>query len=364
MAVRVSARDDRIEEARATAAAIGLRHVLPYQSPGFTRRRSGGGFTYVDDRGRRIGDRAAVERARHLAIPPAWVEVWICRDARGHIQAAGRDARRRLQYIYHPRWREVRSAQKYGRLASFTRALPGLRRRVARDLRCPCLCRETVAASVVALIESGHLRVGNDVYARENGSYGATTLECRHLRLHGAHIELKYRGKSGIPRHIEIEHPSLAAVVRRLRALPGRRLFQYRDDGGLHPVSANDVNAYLHETIGAAYSAKDFRTWAASLWCALVLGREAPPDGVTARKKAVRAAICEVADRLGHTPTICRTSYIHPGVLAAYDDGRLHRRLPQRLCRTTRGIATLRAAERHVLALLASDGRAGARTGG
>lgn len=342
------------EEHRAAAIAVGLHHVVPYESAGFTRRRAGRGVRFVDGRGRAIRSASTIARARALVIPPAWTEVWISADARGHVQAVGRDARGRLQYVYHPRWSEARSAAKYGRLAKFTRRLPQLRRRLGRDLRCKCLCRETAIASVVALIESGHLRVGNEAYRRENGSYGATTLEVRHLRLHGAHIDLSYRGKSGIRRRVHLEDAALAAVMRRERALPGRRLFQYRDDHGLHHVTSSDVNQYVREVIGREASAKDFRTWAASMRCALVLGREPPVDGITARRRHVRTAIAEVADALGHTPTVCRTSYIHPGLIAAYHDGRLFKRLPARLRRTpSAGVADLRAAERHVLALLA-----------
>lgn len=336
----------------ATAADCGLRYVRPYDDGGFTRKRAGKGFTYTDARGRRC-DARTVARIRSLAIPPAWQGVWIARDPRAHIQATGRDARNRRQYIYHPRWSEARAAAKYGRLASFCRALPALRRRIAHDLACNCLCRETVAATVIALIESGHLRVGNDAYARANGSYGATTLEGRHLHLHGDHIELAYRGKSGIKRRIEVRDPKLARLVRKVRTLPGRRLFQYRDGDAVHPISSNDVNRYLRDVVGAHHSAKDFRTWAATLRCALVLGREPPPTSKTAGQRTIRRAIAEVADHLGHTPTVCRASYVHPRILDAFRDGRLQRALPARLLRRTADVTALRLAEPKIVPLLA-----------
>lgn len=341
------------DDGPATARAIGLRYVRPYDDPGFTRAKHGRGFRYLDRRGRALRDAATLDRVRALVIPPAWTRVWIARDPRAHIQATGVDAKARRQYVYHPHWRTARDDAKYGRLAAFCRELPGLRRRVARDLACDCLCRESVAATVIALIESGHLRVGNDVYARTNRSYGATTLECRHLRLHGDRIELSYVGKSGVAHRVAIEDAGIARVVRKCRALPGRRLFQYRDRSGAHAISSSDVNGYLRGSVGAAYSAKDFRTWAATLWCALLLGHEDPPTGVTAARRAVRTAIREVADRLGHTPAVCRSSYVHPGVLAGFADGRLQAALPASLrTRAVRGVRDLRAAERHLIPLL------------
>ncbi len=268
-------------------------------------------------------DRDAIARFRALAIPPAWTQVWICADPDGHVQAIGRDAKGRLQYRYHPAWRAARDRDKYGRLIGFCRALPALRRRVTHDLAQPGVTLDTATAAVIALIERGYLRVGNDEYARLNHSYGATTLELRHLRLHGDHVELRYRGKSGIDRHVSIRDGTLAEVLRRLRALPGARLFQHERDGKIRAVTASDVNRYVHATMGEDFSAKDFRTWAATTSAALRLAACPRPDTERACAQAIRSVIAEVAERLGHTPTVCRTSYIHPAVPAAFRAGTL-----------------------------------------
>lgn len=350
---------DELARNRAAAHDAGLRHVTPYEDPGFTRRRAGKGFVYRDGE-RRVTRAETLARIRRLAIPPAWTAVWIARDPIGHIQAAGRDARGRLQYRYHDQWRVARDAEKYGRLADFCRALPRLRRRVARDLQCPCLCREAVCATVVALLERGHLRIGNDEYARHNGTYGATTLEVRHLKLRGSHIGLVYKGKSGIVRHIDLDDPELARVLRRVKDLPGRRLLQYVDDGRPRPVSSNEVNAYLRAATGDDFSAKDFRTWAATVWTALALAAIDPPGGERASKRAVAGVIKEVAARLGHTPTVCRKSYVHPRVVDGFALGELRAAFPARLrARAGRAdLATLRAAERCVVAILTARPRA------
>jgi DNA topoisomerase I len=306
----------------------GLHQVTPYEDPGLTRRQAG------------------AKRVRALAVPPAWRDVWISRDPLGHIQAVGRDARGRLQYRYHERWRTARDGAKYDRLCDFCRALPALRRRVARDLRCHCVCRESVAATVVALLERGYLRVGNDEYLRQNGSYGATTLEDRHVTVKSGAIDLSYRGKGGLRRRIHVEDPAIARAVRRARAMPGPRLFQYQDGDRRRALTSKDVNQYLRETIGEQFSAKDFRTWAATAWCALLLAAEEPPASPTAAKRTIAAAIREVAERLGHTPAVCRGSYIHPLVIEAFTAGELRRvKTPGR---------DQRAAERCLLALLSS----------
>jgi DNA topoisomerase-1 len=328
----------------------------PGNAPGFTRRRAGKGFSYRAPDGRAVRDRATIARFRALAIPPAWTDVWICADPDGHVQATGRDARGRLQYRYHPTWRARRDRAKYDKLVELCRALPALRRRVARDLSRDGVELDTVAAAVVALIERGYLRIGNVEYARDNGSYGATTLENRHLRLHGDLLELRYRGKSGVERHIVIDDGTLADVLRRVRKLPGTRLFQYERDGRVRAITSADVNRYLRAVIGEQFSAKDFRTWAATISCALRLAVCETPASDAASKRAIKAVIGEVAEQLGHTPAVCRASYLHPKVLGAFRDGTLVSYFPG-AARTLRAFdaGVGRAAAEHALIALLVD---------
>ena len=326
-------------------ALAGLKYVQPGSSPAWTRRRAGRGFVYEDERGRRITRANALERVRKLAIPPAWKDVWICPDPLGHVQATGRDARGRLQYRYHARWSEQRGAQKFAQLRRFCRALPRLRRCVGQDLGCRCLCRETVVAAVVSLIEKGHLRVGNDEYTRQNGSHGVTTLERRHVQLRGARIELRYRGKSGVDRHILVEDARVARVVRHCLALPGRRVFKYLDDRGhARRVTSVDVNEYIRRRGGEPITAKYFRTWAASLACLARLAAEEPPQSMTAGKRVVREVVKDVAQHLGHTPAVCRASYVHPRVIERFLAGEL----------TDRAARTPRGAEKAFVELIAA----------
>ncbi len=300
-----------------------LRYVSLGAEPGWTRRRVGRGFAYYTVRGHRIVDPARLERIRRLAVPPAWRDVWICADSLGHVQATGRDARGRLQYRYHLRWSEARGAQKFAELGEFCRVLPALRRRVTRDLRGEGLSKPGVLATIVALIEKGHLRVGNDEYTRQNGSHGVTTLERRHVHVEGEHIELHYRGKSGVTRHITVDDARLARMLRRCLALPGRRLFRYIDgDGRARRVTSHDVNDYLRDA-GSSVTAKYFRTWAASLCCLARLAGHEPPASATAGKRAVAQVVREVAQRLGHTPAVCRASYVHPTVIESFHKGEL-----------------------------------------
>jgi DNA topoisomerase-1 len=289
-----------------------------------------------------VRDADTLARIAGLVVPPAWTDVWICADPNGHIQATGRDARGRLQYRYHELWSRERGAKKFAELRRFARALPRLRRSVAQDLCCDCLCRETVVAAVVALIEKGHLRVGNDEYTRQNGSHGVTTLERRHVHLSGEHIELHYRGKSGVERHIEIGDATVARVLRRCLELPGRRLFKYKDGTRVRRVTSADVNAYIRERGGEPITAKYFRTWAASLKCLVRLAATPAPASMTAGKRAVTAVVKEVALELGHTPTVCRQSYVHPRVIERFMAGELGRQ----------GVRSAKAAEKAFVALL------------
>ncbi|HEX2685096.1 MAG TPA: hypothetical protein VHN14_00685 [Kofleriaceae bacterium] len=338
----------------AAAAAVALRHSGD-DEPGITRIKRGKHFLYRRANGVIVRDPATLSRIRALAIPPAWTDVWIAADARGHIQATGRDARGRKQYRYHARWREVRDAAKYHRLVAFCAALPELRARIERDLASASLCKTKVVAAVVALMERAQLRVGNEEYARHNGSYGATTLRDRHARIHGDTLELAYRGKGGIGRRVRITDRRLARVVRRCRELPGQRLFQYVEGDAVHPITSTDVNDYLRDATGGPFSAKDYRTWAATLGAAWLLCAEERPATQRACKRCVARVIEAVARQLGHTAAVCRASYIHPQVIddfTANKLGELARQLARRAGKRSPGapsaaisLETLRAIE-------------------
>jgi DNA topoisomerase-1 len=305
-----------------SASKVGLRYVSD-KSPGITRRRQGRGFVYFDAAGRRVRAPQELTRIADIVIPPAWSEVWICPHASGHLQAVGRDARRRKQYRYHPRWNAVRDATKYDRLAAFAAALPKIRRRVRRDLRRRGMPREKVLATVVELLERTRIRIGNSEYARDNGSYGLTTLLGRHVRVSATRLRFRFRGKSGKLREVEISDPRLARIVRRCQEIPGQELFQYLDETGkVCSVGSEDVNAYLREISGADFTAKDFRTWAGSvLTTAALQGLASPRTTSEARKNAARA-ISDVAEQLGNTSAVCRRSYVHPRVLESYLENR------------------------------------------
>ena len=292
--------------------------------PGYTRRRCGRGFSYRDTRGLTIRDRATVDRIRSLAIPPAWSDVWIAPDPRGHLQATGRDARGRKQYRYHPAYRDRRERAKFDRLPEFLGSLPRIRAAVDADLARPGLPREKVLALVVRLLELTLIRVGNDEYARLNRSFGLTTLRSRHARVDGGQVRFVFKGKSGRRHDVTLRDRRLAAVVRRCRDLPGQELFQYVEpDGTRGVVRSEDVNAYLREAAGADVTAKDFRTWAGTSIAFEAL-RDAPPaEGEAAARRAIAEAVDEAAARLGNTRAVAQRSYVHPAVIDAFREGRL-----------------------------------------
>ncbi|MFN3522680.1 MAG: DNA topoisomerase IB [Phenylobacterium sp.] len=305
------------------APVAGLAYVTD-QDPGIRRRPRGGGFDYVGPDGRPVTDEATLERIRALVLPPAWTDVWICADPDGHIQAVGRDARRRKQYRYHVRWREQRDADKYDRQLAFGRALPRLRRRVERDLARRGLPREKVLAAVVRVMEATLIRVGNDEYAQVNGSFGLTTLRDRHARIGERRAVFEFRGKSGKIHQTGFNDRRLARIVRACQDLPGQRLFQYLDEAGdRHAVQSADVNAYIREAMGEDFSAKDFRTWAGTVAAARALVECGPHAGAAHAKRSVAACAREVAAILGNTAAVARRAYIHPAVLEAYGEGRL-----------------------------------------
>jgi len=294
------------------AATRGLRYATD-REPGLSRHAQGDGFAYRTAQGKGVKDERTLERIRSLAIPPAWTRVWICRDAAGHLQAVGYDARGRKQYRYHPMWRAEREASKYDHLETFGRLLPAIRKRVASDLRLPGLPREKVIATLVRLLDRTALRVGNERYARDNGSYGLTTLRGRHVKVSGSRVAFSFTGKGGKAQAVSLDDPRLAKLVRRLRDLPGQELFQYVDDtGAVRDVGSSDVNAYLQEISGDdEVSAKDFRTWTASVLVANMLAGSERPQTRVAMKEAIEIA----AKSLGNTPAICRKSYVHPSVM-------------------------------------------------
>jgi DNA topoisomerase I len=305
------------------ARAAGLRYVSD-AAPGILRRRRGKAFHYRHADGDPVRDRRTLGRIRALAIPPAWRDVWICSADDGHLQATGRDARQRKQYRYHRRWREVRDETKYGRLIPFAAALPRIRRRVARDLARPGLPRAKVLATVVRLLETTRARIGNEEYARENESFGLTTLRERQVRVDGSRLRFRFRGKSGVEHAIELDDRRLAGIVRRMRDLPGEELFRYVDDDGeTRRIESADVNAYLKEVSGEDFTSKDFRTWAGTVVAARALCQIGTFETQAEAKRNVAQAIEAVAGALGNTKAVCRKCYIHPEILESYLEGEL-----------------------------------------
>jgi DNA topoisomerase-1 len=344
-----------MSEHHEAAKAASLRYVTD-ATPGIRRRRSGRGFTYHDDDGNLVKDRETLRRIRALAIPPAWKDVWICAIENGHIQATGHDAKGRKQYRYHKRWHAVRDETKYGRIVDFAHALPKIRRRVKADLALPGLPRQKVLALVVRLLETTMIRIGNEEYARENGSFGLTTMQNRHLHVERGRILLRFRGKSGKSHAVGVEDPALIRHVKHVRDLPGQQLFQFIDDDGQpEPVDSSDVNEYLQEIAGDDFTAKDFRTWGGTLMAAALLREIGETE--TACKTALLEAIDKVAKQLGNTPTICRKSYIHPAVLDAFMARESWERWSA-ACEKPIGHASLRAHERRLLKYLSMCERA------
>lgn len=346
-----------VTDAVFSARLAGLRYTSD-QTPGLRRRETGTGFAYFDAHGRTVRDPAVLRRIRALVIPPAWREVWISPFANGHLQATGRDGRGRKQFRYHARWREVRDAAKYHRTLAFGRALPRIRARVARDAGRPGLGRAKVIAVMIRLLETTQVRVGNEEYLRQNQSVGLSTMRNRHAQVHGARLRFVFRGKSGKQHDVELNDRRIARVVRRLQELPGQELFQYVDaEGRPQTISSHDVNAYLHEIAGEEFSAKDFRTWAGTVFTAVELGRHPRAGSVREAKRQLVATIRNVAQRLGNTPAICRRCYIHPVITESFLDGHVVR-FSSSISLATIGLARS-SVERRVLRFL--QGRLRAR---
>jgi DNA topoisomerase I len=308
-----------------SAEDAGLRYVTDAE-PGIERRRAGRGFTYIGPNGDRLTDRSMLAWIRSLAVPPAWTNVWICSSRRGHLQATGRDARGRKQYRYHPEWSKTRDDAKYGRMLAFGQALPRIRRRVDKDLRRRGLPRERVLAAVVLLLEKTRVRIGNEEYAQENRSFGLTTLRDRHAQVGTSRIRFRFKGKGGKASDVELSDERLARVVSRCQDLPGQELFAYVDsDGEVRSVGSSDVNEYLGEISGQAFTAKDFRTWAGTVLAAWALREFEQVDSQAQAKRNVVRAVERVAEWLGNTPAVSRRSYVHPAVIDAYLDGEIVR---------------------------------------
>jgi DNA topoisomerase-1 len=329
------------EDAAAAVKAANLRYVGD-DMPGIRRRRAGRGFVYIGPNGSQVGDPHTLDRIRGIVIPPAWQRVWICARADGHIQATGYDARGRKQYRYHAEWRRVRDETKYERLADFARRLPALRRHIARDLARRGLPRQKVLATVVRLLETTLIRIGNAEYARTNGSFGLTTMRARHAEVTSSSVRFRFKGKSGKVHEVGVHDRQIARIVGQCQELPGQDLLQYVDDEG-HPVpiESADVNAYVREIAGDDVSAKDFRTWAGTVLAAMALNEMPVAESKTACAKQIAGAIRRVSRRLGNTPAVCRSCYVHPAVLDAHAAGW-----------SLGKVSDLRAAERGVLALL------------
>ncbi len=307
-----------VAEAIEAAEEAGLSYVSD-DRPGYTRKAKGDNFEYVDTEGKSIADDQRLLRIKRLGIPPAWTDVWICPSANGHIQATGRDARHRKQYLYHERWREVRDESKYDRMIAFGKALPKIRRRVAKDLKLQGLPRNKVLATVVQLLERTFIRIGNEEYARDNKSFGLTTMKGRHVEVKGSKLRFRFRGKSGKEHEVDVTDRHIAKIVSKVQDLPGQDLFQYvGDDGEIRNVTSQDVNEYLREITDEDFSAKDFRTLAGTVLTAVALNAQEEFENKKQAKSNVRAAINAVSKILGNTPAICRKCYVHPAIFESY----------------------------------------------
>ena len=325
LAVMASVKSRREPANAQSARSAGLIYVTD-RMPGIQRRRRRRGFRYIDHRGRVLRHRADLDRIASLAIPPAWKDVWICPNAKGHLQACGRDARGRKQYKYHAGWRQCRDEAKYDQMLAFAMALPTLRRQIAKDLSAAGLPRRKVVAAVVQLLEKTLIRVGNDEYARDNNSFGLTTMRNRHVRVSRSTLRFRFKGKGGKSHDIAFDDVRLARIVRRCQDLPGHELFGYVDDAGeVQDIGSADVNEYLREVTGQDFTAKSFRTWAATVLAACAFQDLSERQSQTQTKRNVVKAVEAVAGLLGNTPTICRKSYIHPSIVDAYIDGTLPR---------------------------------------
>lgn len=344
---------DLLRDATLAARVASLRYVSA-EEPGIERRGEKGRFFYVMNDGKRVRQRDVLERIANLGIPPAWTRVWICTSADGHLQCTGYDVRGRKQYRYHAKWREVRDGAKYEDALEFGAALPKLRAAITRDLGNDALTKDTVIAAALRVMDLTHIRVGNDRYVEQNKSYGLTTLLARHTKVHGGTIELDFRGKGGKTRHAEVQDARLAKILKRCLDIPGQRLFRWCDGaGGTHPITSSDVNEYIFRVTGKPFTAKEFRTWTATVGAARLLYECDPCASATHGKRTITEAIKRVSEELGNTPAICKKSYVHPAILDAYLQGSLHPHMSRGMKHAARakGIG-IRRAELAVLHML------------
>ena len=344
---------ETIVDPKDAAESAGLRYVSDIR-PGIRRKKIGTGFTYSWADGARLSEKDVLKRIKSLAIPPAWTDVWICPLADGHIQAIGRDARGRKQYRYHARFREVRESTKYEHVVGFALALPSIREKVKEHMALRGLPREKVLATVVHLLETTLIRVGNDEYAEQNNSYGLTTLKTRHVAVEGHEVRFRFTGKGGKQWSLRVRDRRIAKIIKACQDLPGQELLQYVDEtGNCQDVTSTDVNNYLKEITGQDITAKDFRTWAGTVLAAMALNELESFDSAAQAKCNLRAAIEKVAGKLGNTPTICRKCYVHPEVLNSYMDANLVLELESKAESELRGdVQNLKPEEAAVLALL------------
>jgi DNA topoisomerase-1 len=340
------------EQLKAEARHAGLRYTSD-EYPGIRRKKQGGGFVYVDDKGARVKDDATLKRIRSLVIPPAWTDVWICTLANGHLQATGRDARKRKQYRYHERWRTQRDETKFEHMLEFARLLPRIRHQVKKDLKQPGMPREKILATIVRLLETTLIRVGNDEYARTNHSYGLTTMRNKHVHVSKGEIVFAFRGKSGKNHEISLQDPGLAKIIRRCQEMPGQELFSYAEGGEAKHVGSHDVNEYLHAVAGREFTAKDFRTWIGTVLAATAFREFEAVTSERQAKKNVALVIESVAKMLGNTPTVCRKCYIHPQLISSYLEGMTLDSVRQRIAKNLeKPSRSMRPMEAAVLALL------------
>ena len=350
-------------EALAVSAAAGLVYVSDSDA-GIQRVERASGFVYRHADNRPLRDKAVLKRIASLAIPPAYTDVWICGDARGHLQATGHDVRGRKQYRYHPDWRLARDGTKFERMVAFGEALPRLRRRLKSDLARPGLPREKVLAVIVSLLDATRIRIGSMQYARDNASFGLTTLRNRHVQfVRDGRARFSFRGKGGAEHEVTVDDRRLSRIVRRCQHIPGQQLFQYLDDEGTrHPITSDLVNAYIQDAMGEDFTAKDFRTWSATLRAIALMAATPLPEPVNgklserAHKSVIVAVIKEIAAELRNTPTVAKKSYINPVVFTAWRNGRLHKAISEKLA------GAPRKAEKLALAFLRKEARAARRS--
>lgn len=340
---------DVVTDPAAAAEEAGLRYVSDDQ-PGYTRKPKGDDyFEYFDTKGEPITDETRLLRIKRLAIPPAYTDVWICPTANGHLQATGRDARGRKQYRYHEKWREARDETKYDRMLIFGAALPEIRERVEADLALPGLPKNKVLATIISIMERTFIRVGNEEYARDNKSYGLTTMRNKHVDVKGSRVRFKFRGKSGVDHSLDVTDRRLARIVKKVQELPGQEIFGYLDESGeARDIKSQDVNDYLKEITGEDFTAKDFRTWAGTVLAAVALNTVEPGETKKAVKAHVKTAITAVSKILGNTPAVCRKCYVHPAVLETYLSGNmiegLRKKTEQALAENVQDLRSVEAA--------------------